>query len=167
MTVTATDGDEPGNYNSEIRYNIVNPTSTVTKSKHVWNQHSYWRKFMWILQAWTKRWEIHWMDITGVKNDFMLNNITWKHFLFQQWSRYTLLIVAADMEESVLSTTGTAVITITDSNDNAPEFEKTSVMHDWFCVHAILQYFRLDVIHTYLYILLYISVQNKIIKCMF
>ncbi len=24
MTVTATDGDEPGNYNSEIRYNIVN-----------------------------------------------------------------------------------------------------------------------------------------------
>ncbi len=24
MTVTATDGDEPDNYNSEIRYNIVN-----------------------------------------------------------------------------------------------------------------------------------------------
>ncbi len=50
------------------------------------------------------------------------------YLTFQQWPRYTLLIVATDSAGIGFSTTGTAVITITDSNDNAPEFEQTSVI---------------------------------------
>ncbi|XP_073763556.1 cadherin-1-like isoform X2 [Danio rerio] len=44
----------------------------------------------------------------------------------EQWSRYTLVITATDMNGEGGSTTGTAVITVMDSNDNAPLFEQTS-----------------------------------------
>ncbi|XP_017212586.1 cadherin-1 [Danio rerio] len=43
----------------------------------------------------------------------------------EQWSSYTLVITATDMNGEGGSTTGTAVITVTDSNNNAPLFEQT------------------------------------------
>ena len=50
-----------------------------------------------------------------------------EHYLFQKYPEYTLKIAAADMQGEGRVGTGTAVITVTDSNDNPPQFEKTSV----------------------------------------
>ncbi|XDV17296.1 hypothetical protein PO909_023183, partial [Leuciscus waleckii] len=44
----------------------------------------------------------------------------------EAFSRYTLLITATDRAGEGYVTTGTAVITVTDSNDNAPQFEQTT-----------------------------------------
>ncbi|KAF4110691.1 hypothetical protein G5714_007722 [Onychostoma macrolepis] len=97
MTVTATDADEPDNHNSEIRYKIV---SLLPPSPN--------------------------------PNMFEINTLTGRIYVNssgldkEQWPKYTLLIVVADLEGEGLSTTGTAVIIITDSNDNPPQFEQTS-----------------------------------------
>uniref|UniRef100_A0A673G878 Cadherin-1 n=1 Tax=Sinocyclocheilus rhinocerous TaxID=307959 RepID=A0A673G878_9TELE len=93
MTVTATDADEPGNYNSEIRCKIV---SLLPPSPN--------------------------------PNMFEINTLTGRIYV-----NYLGLdkevrnpIVATDMEGIGLANTGTAVITITDSNDNLPQFEQIS-----------------------------------------
>ncbi|XDV17302.1 hypothetical protein PO909_023187, partial [Leuciscus waleckii] len=44
----------------------------------------------------------------------------------ETYSRYTVLITATDRAGEGYVTTGTAVITVTDSNDNAPQFEQTT-----------------------------------------
>lgn len=41
---------------------------------------------------------------------------------------YTLVVQAADLQGEGLSTTATAVITVTDINDNPPIFEPTTVI---------------------------------------
>ncbi|XP_068078835.1 cadherin-1 isoform X2 [Danio rerio] len=46
----------------------------------------------------------------------------------EQWSRYTLVITATDRYREGLSTTGTAVIAVADSNDNAPLFASNWVI---------------------------------------
>uniref|UniRef100_A0A8C1QTG0 Cadherin-1 n=1 Tax=Cyprinus carpio TaxID=7962 RepID=A0A8C1QTG0_CYPCA len=97
MKVIATDADEPDNQNSEIRYRIV---SQLPPSPN--------------------------------PNMFEINTITGGIYVNssgldkEQWPRYTLLIVAADLKGGGYLTTGTAVITITDSNDNPPQFEQLS-----------------------------------------
>ena len=56
-----------------------------------------------------------------------LLNLCHEHHLLQKDSEYTLEIQAADMQGNGLVSMGKAVITVTDSNDHAPTFEKTSV----------------------------------------
>jgi cadherin 17 (LI cadherin) len=45
----------------------------------------------------------------------------------QSYPEYTLIVEAADLQGEGLSTTATAVITVTDINDNPPIFNPTMV----------------------------------------
>lgn len=45
----------------------------------------------------------------------------------EKYDKYTLLVQAADMQGEGMSTTATAIITVLDRNDNAPQFVTTSV----------------------------------------
>uniref|UniRef100_A0A673G674 Cadherin 31 n=1 Tax=Sinocyclocheilus rhinocerous TaxID=307959 RepID=A0A673G674_9TELE len=97
MTVTATDADDPETYNGIVNYAIVSQEPPFPKSNM--------------------------FDINILSGTIRVREPDMDR---EQWPRYTLLIVAADMEGKGSSTTGTAVITITDSNDNPPQFEQTS-----------------------------------------
>uniref|UniRef100_A0A672MHI2 Cadherin-1 n=1 Tax=Sinocyclocheilus grahami TaxID=75366 RepID=A0A672MHI2_SINGR len=97
MTVTATDADDPETYNGIVNYAIVSQEPPFPKANM--------------------------FDINILSGTIRVREPDMNR---EQWPRYTLLIVAADMEGEGLSTTGTAVITITDSNDNPPQFEQTS-----------------------------------------
>lgn len=46
----------------------------------------------------------------------------------QSFPMYTLVVQAADLQGEGLSTTATAVITVTDTNDNPPVFNPTTVI---------------------------------------
>ncbi|MBN3319812.1 CADH1 protein, partial [Atractosteus spatula] len=102
MTVTATDKDDPETDYGIIKYSII---SQEPKEPN--------------------------------PNMFMINPVTGvisvaspgldrEFLLFQQHPEYTLLIGAADMDGKGQATTATAVITVTDSNDNAPQFTQVS-----------------------------------------
>ncbi|XP_026123944.1 B-cadherin-like [Carassius auratus] len=97
MTVNATDADDPDTENGIVHYKIVGQEPQFPKP-----------------------------------NMFDINVISGRIFVQEpfmdreKWPRYTLLIVAADMKGNGMETTGTAVITITDSNDNPPQFEQIS-----------------------------------------
>uniref|UniRef100_A0A673I2S2 Cadherin-1 n=1 Tax=Sinocyclocheilus rhinocerous TaxID=307959 RepID=A0A673I2S2_9TELE len=97
MTVTATDADDSETYNAMVRYTIVSQEPKFPKPN------------MFEINTSTGTIRVREPDMDR-----------------EQWPRYTLLIVAADMEGEGLATTGTAVIIITDSNDNPPQFEQTS-----------------------------------------
>uniref|UniRef100_A0A671LDZ4 Cadherin-1 n=1 Tax=Sinocyclocheilus anshuiensis TaxID=1608454 RepID=A0A671LDZ4_9TELE len=97
MTVTATDADDPETYNGIVNYAIVSQEPPLPKPNM--------------------------FDINILSGTIRVREADMDR---EQWPRYTLLIVATDMEGKGSSTTGTAVITITDSNDNPPQFEQTS-----------------------------------------
>ncbi|XP_067256345.1 B-cadherin-like isoform X2 [Chanodichthys erythropterus] len=97
MTVTATDADDPNTDNGVIRYSIIKQEPESP------NPNMF--------------------EINSVTGGIRVNSLGLDR---EKWSKYTLTVVAADMEGRGFSTTGTAVITVTDSNDNAPQFDQTS-----------------------------------------
>ncbi|XP_056090761.1 cadherin-1-like, partial [Rhinichthys klamathensis goyatoka] len=97
MTVTATDADDPDTYNGIVSYAIVKQDPEMPKPDL--------------------------FTINPVTGGIRVNALGLDK---EKWSRYTVLITATDLEGRGYSTTGTAVITVTDSNDNAPQFVQTT-----------------------------------------
>ncbi|XP_052416466.1 B-cadherin isoform X4 [Carassius gibelio] len=95
MTVTATDADDTiETTNGIVRYTIVSQEPKLPKPNL--------------------------FDINVVSGSIFVQEPGMDR---EQWPKYTLLIAATDMEGNGMATTGTAVITITDSNDNPPKFD--------------------------------------------
>ncbi|KAK9972667.1 hypothetical protein ABG768_025956 [Culter alburnus] len=97
MTVTATDADDPDTDNGVIRYSIIKQDPESPNANM--------------------------FQINSVTGGIRVNSLGLDR---EKWSKYTLTVVVTDMEGRGYSTTGTAVITVTDSNDNAPQFDQTS-----------------------------------------
>uniref|UniRef100_A0A3B1JRW6 Cadherin domain-containing protein n=1 Tax=Astyanax mexicanus TaxID=7994 RepID=A0A3B1JRW6_ASTMX len=96
MTVTATDGDDPETDNADIRYSIISQDPPQP--------------------------DPHMFAINSITGGIRVNSDGLDR---ENYPEYTLLIKAADLAGNGLVSTGTAVITVTDSNDHAPQFEKT------------------------------------------
>ncbi|XP_048042351.1 cadherin-4-like [Megalobrama amblycephala] len=90
MTVTATDADDPETDNAEIRYSIVKQDPESPN--------------------------LNMFQINSVTGGIHLNSLGLDR---EKWSKYTLTVVAADMEGRGFSSTATAVITVTDGTDGA------------------------------------------------
>ncbi|XP_077057635.1 cadherin-1 [Siphateles boraxobius] len=97
MTVTATDADDPNTHNGIVTYLIVKQDPELPKPNL--------------------------FTVNSVTGGIRVNALGLDR---ETLTRYTLLITATDMEGNGYSTTGTAVITVTDSNDNAPQFEQST-----------------------------------------
>uniref|UniRef100_UPI00398F7879 B-cadherin isoform X2 n=1 Tax=Pristiophorus japonicus TaxID=55135 RepID=UPI00398F7879 len=97
MNVTATDQDEQDNDNSIVWYSIVNQVPVEPRSP------------MFTISSTTGL-------ITVLQAGLDRENV----------DKYTLTIQAADTKGTGLTTKATAIITVTDTNDNAPQFETKS-----------------------------------------
>ncbi|XP_031425148.1 cadherin-1-like isoform X2 [Clupea harengus] len=95
MEVVATDADEPKNCNSNVRYTILSQDPLVPNNA---------------------------FSINPVTGKIMLNSAGLDK---EKNSVYILEIQAADMEGWGLTAFCKAIITVTDSNDQAPQFEQT------------------------------------------
>ncbi|XP_053472842.1 cadherin-1 [Ictalurus furcatus] len=102
MTVTATDADDPNTYNADVRYSIISQIPTDPSP-----------------------------------NMFAINPITGAIRVNadgldrETHPEYVLEIRAADMQGDGRPVSGKAIITVTDSNDNAPQFLKNSTEVEW------------------------------------
>ncbi|KAL6461371.1 hypothetical protein MHYP_G00295150 [Metynnis hypsauchen] len=97
MTVTATDADDPNTDNADIRYSIVSQNPQEPDPA------------MFIINP-----------ETGV---IRVNSAGLDR---EKYPQYTLKVAAGDMQGEGREGTATAVITVTDRNDHAPQFEQTS-----------------------------------------
>ncbi|XP_029623036.1 B-cadherin [Salmo trutta] len=93
MQVTATDADEEGSANSDVRYTILSQEPPLPSPN------------MFVINSVTGGIRV---NAPGLDREKIL--------------KYTLEIQAADMEGNGLTSFGKAIITVTDSNDNAPQF---------------------------------------------
>ncbi|KAL2088485.1 hypothetical protein ACEWY4_015384 [Coilia grayii] len=95
MDIVATDADEPGNANSDIRYKILSQDPQQPSAGM--------------------------FSINPVTGKLMVNSAGLDK---ENYPKYTLEIQAADMEGEGLTAQCKAIISITDSNDHAPQFEQ-------------------------------------------
>nr|XP_029497213.1 B-cadherin-like [Oncorhynchus nerka] len=93
MQVTATDADEEGSAHSDVRYTILSQEPPLPSPK------------MFVINPVTGMIRV---NAAGLDRENIL--------------KYTLEIQAADLEGNGLTSFGKAIITVTDSNDNAPQF---------------------------------------------
>ncbi|XP_040905076.1 cadherin-1 isoform X3 [Toxotes jaculatrix] len=97
ITVTATDADEPNNDNSDIRYRIISQEPQLPSN-----------------------------------NLFEINPVTGAIRVSaggldrEKYPKYTLVVRAADTQGEGLSAEAKVILTVTDSNDNAPVFTQSS-----------------------------------------
>ncbi|KAG7468592.1 hypothetical protein MATL_G00144550 [Megalops atlanticus] len=96
MKVTAIDKDEPGSLNSDIRYTLVSQEPQQPQPNM--------------------------FTINPVSGGIRVDSDGLDR---ENFPKYTLIIQAADIEGNGLLSTCTAIVTVTDSNDNAPQFEQT------------------------------------------
>ncbi|KAL6461373.1 hypothetical protein MHYP_G00295170 [Metynnis hypsauchen] len=97
MTVTATDADDPNTDNADIRYSVLSQNPEEPDPA------------MFIINPVTGAIRV---NAAGLDRE--------------KYPEYTLKVAAADMQGEGRVGTGTAVITVTDRNDHAPQFEQTS-----------------------------------------
>ncbi|KAI4889933.1 hypothetical protein NFI96_025503 [Prochilodus magdalenae] len=97
MNVTATDADDPETYNADVRYTIISQTPQTPNPN------------MFVINPVTGAIRVNSEGLDREKD-----------------SEYTLEIQAADMQGNGLVSMGKAIITVTDSNDHAPKFDKNS-----------------------------------------
>ncbi|XP_067105753.1 B-cadherin-like isoform X1 [Osmerus mordax] len=97
MQMEAKDADEPGNANSDIRYKILSQDPPLPNDKM--------------------------FAINPVSGQIRVQS---QGLDREKYPKYTLEVQAADLEGEGLIGLGKAIITVTDSNDNAPQFEQTS-----------------------------------------
>ncbi|XP_074501791.1 cadherin-1-like [Sebastes fasciatus] len=97
ITVVATDLDEPNNDNSDIRYRIMDQDPKLPADK------------LFVINPVTGAIRV---DAGGLDRE--------------KYPKYTLLVEAADMKGKGLSGDTKVILTVTDSNDNAPVFTQPS-----------------------------------------
>ncbi|XP_073669776.1 B-cadherin-like [Paramisgurnus dabryanus] len=95
MTVTATDADDPNTDNAKVRYKIISQDPPSP------NPNMF--------------------DINAVTGGIRVNSSCLDR---ENFPKYTLVIQAADQQGKGFPTDGKAVIIVTDSNDNPPQFKQ-------------------------------------------
>ncbi|XP_072135865.1 cadherin-1-like [Mobula birostris] len=98
MNVTATDADEKDNSNSILKYSIDSQDPANPNSQ-----------------------------MFTISSTSGLISVLHAGLDREKMDKYTLIVRAADLEGEGLMTTATAIITITDANDNAPKFVTSSI----------------------------------------
>ena len=130
ITIRATDLDDPNSDNSLVHYKIlsqepklpnanlfaINPVSVAIRVNKIGLDIEV-RICIHLSTAVIFSRKVSICTIILLKMDFNL------YIFLQKYPRYTLEVEAADMRGEGLTARGRVILTVTDSNDNAPAFE--------------------------------------------